>query len=99
MPSLIVDISSVYDVRKSAIECYRSQFFREGNDEPTTRISHPDFLGSLDGACRYFGSLIGVAYGEAFTTAVPVPVTDIVSQYSGEPWKFPPDSRPENAST
>jgi bacillithiol biosynthesis deacetylase BshB1 len=100
VPDLIVDISAVYELRQRAIACYRSQFFRDGaEDGPPTRISHPDFLDSLDGTCRYFGSLIGVARGEAFTSTLPVPVQDPVSQYSTEPWKFPPISRPESGST
>ena len=90
-PSLVVDISSVYDIRKRAIESYPTQFFRQHAGDPQTRISHPDFLASLEGTCRYLGALIGVAYGEGFTSATPVAVADIVSQYSKEPWKLPPD--------
>ena len=88
-PSLVVDVTSVYDLRRKAIECYRSQFFREDAAGPSTRISHPGFLESLDGACRYYGSLIGVTYGEAFFLEGPVPVTDLVSQYSKVPWEHP----------
>ena len=88
-PNLVVDVTSVYDLRRQAIQCYRSQFFQEGSTEPPTRISHPGFLEAVDGACRRHGALIGVPYGEAFTSALPVPVRDLVELYSRTPWEHP----------
>ena len=89
IPSLVVDITSVFAVRREAILCYRSQFYREGSAERPTRISHPDFLPAIEGRSRAFGALIGVAFGEAYTVEEPVPVQDLVSLYSKRPWEEP----------
>jgi bacillithiol biosynthesis deacetylase BshB1 len=89
VPDLVVDITSVYEIRRQAILCHASQFHKEGTDEPPTRISHPDFLDAIEGTVRNYGRLIGAAYGEAYTCSLPVPVTDIVSLYSKPPWELP----------
>ena len=88
IPSLVVDITEVYPARKKAIDCYRSQFHQPGSNEPQTRISHPEFNEWVDGALRHYGFMIGASYGEAFTSAMPVPVSDPVEQYSVVPWKI-----------
>ncbi len=49
-----------------AIRAHGSQFYREGSDEPVTRISDKNFLNQIEWRAHYFGSLIGVAAGEAF---------------------------------
>ncbi len=87
VPSLVVDISEVYETRKKAIACYGSQFYREDSREPQTRISHPEFNNWVEGGLRHFGFFIGASYGEGFTSALPVPVRDPVKQYSVVPWK------------
>jgi bacillithiol biosynthesis deacetylase BshB1 len=86
IPTLIVDVSDVYDVRQQAIRCYRSQFHQEDSAEPATRISHPDFLGAIDARCRRHGALIGVPFGEGFISEAPVPVSDLVNLYAKAPW-------------
>lgn len=87
VPGLVVDITEVYEIRRQAIACYRSQFYQEGSSEPPTRISHPDFLAAIDARCRYHGALIGVAFGEAYTSETPVPADDLVALYSKTPWE------------
>lgn len=87
IPSLVVDISEVYPARKKAIDCYRSQFHQPESDEAQTRISHPEFNDWVDGSLRHYGFMIGASYGEAFTSAMPVPVSNPVQQYSVVPWK------------
>jgi len=88
-PDLVVDISSVHDVRMEAIRCHHSQFHREGAAEPPTRISHPDFLPTIEAISRRTGFLIGVAFGEGFTSMAPVPVPDLISLYFRAPWSQP----------
>jgi bacillithiol biosynthesis deacetylase BshB1 len=90
VPALVVDITSVYEARLEAIRSYRSQFYQEGSKERSTRISHPAFLSAIEGRARTFGALIGVPFGEAYTSGEPVPVMDVVSLYSREPWEHPP---------
>lgn len=89
VPSLVVDITSVYDARREAILSYVSQFHREGSLERPTRISHPGFLPAIEGRARAFGALIGVTFGEAYTMEEPVPVRDLVSLYTLTPWAEP----------
>jgi bacillithiol biosynthesis deacetylase BshB1 len=66
LPSFIVDVSEFAEGKLKAIRAYASQFYRAESPEPTTRISEQNFLQQLDDSTRYYGSLIGVAAGEAF---------------------------------
>jgi len=65
-PSFIVDISDFVEGKRQAIGAHVSQFYRPDTDEPVTRISEKGFLEQLEYRMRYYGSLIGVAAGEAF---------------------------------
>jgi len=75
-PSFIVDISDYYEKKVKAIESYRSQFHDPSSNEPETTISHPDFLGRIEGIHRYYGALIDVKYGEAFYVREALKVDD-----------------------
>lgn len=92
VPRLVVDVTPAHEARRAAILCYRSQFHDPDSKEPATRISHPQFLEAIEGTSRRYGALIGVPFGEAFTSAEPVPTTDLVGLYERVPWKHP-DSR------
>jgi N-acetylglucosamine malate deacetylase 1 len=65
-PSFVVDISDVYDVRIKAIRAFKSQFFDPESKEPETLLSTPEFMKFLEARARYYGSRIGVEYGEPF---------------------------------
>jgi N-acetylglucosamine malate deacetylase 1 len=79
-PSLIVDISEVYEIKKRAVSCYHSQLHSVGGGaEPETFLSTPDFLLHWEGKQRFFGAQIGVAFGEAYYLQTPVPVYDPLS--------------------
>jgi bacillithiol biosynthesis deacetylase BshB1 len=66
VPSFIVDVSDFVEDKMRAIRAHASQFYREGVDEPETRISSKGFLQQIEFRMRYYGSLIGAAAGEAF---------------------------------
>lgn len=66
IPSFIVDVSDFVEEKMRAIRAHASQFYREGTEEPETRISDKGFLQQIEFRMRYFGSLIGAAAGEAF---------------------------------
>ena len=66
VPSFIVDVSEFAEERMKAIRAYASQFYSAESREPATRISDPSFLQQIEWRMRYYGSLIGVAAGEAF---------------------------------
>ena len=85
-PQIVVDVSDVFDGKMEAIQCYRSQFEGE-KDSPTLRINQSYFLDSIRGHARHYGALIGVPRGEAFTSAVPLPVADLVGLFDEDPWR------------
>lgn len=89
VPSLVVDISGVYETRERAMMCHRSQFYQEGSAERPTRIAHPEFPRAIEGRLRHFGAMIGATHGEAFTSEEPVPASNLVAMYTRKPWEQP----------
>lgn len=79
LPSLIVDVTATYPVKRNALAAFDSQFHRPEGDTLATPISEPGFLPSIEARDRYFGSLIGVTFGEAFLDRGPVAVARAVS--------------------
>ncbi len=74
-PSFFVDISPVFEQKMALVRAYRSQVYIPGEEErygPQTFISSADFLEMLVSRARYFGTLIGVQYAEAFRALTPV---------------------------
>ncbi|HEX8097243.1 MAG TPA: bacillithiol biosynthesis deacetylase BshB1, partial [Pyrinomonadaceae bacterium] len=78
-PSFVVDVSEFLEEKMRSIRAHASQFYREGSDEPQTRISDKNFLDQIEGRLRYFGSLIGVAAGEPFYVREALNVEDPVA--------------------
>ena len=66
-PDLLVDISSVIDKRREAIQAFKSQFFDPESKEPETYISSKNFMDMLDARALDLGQKIGVDYAEGFT--------------------------------
>ena len=79
LPSLIVDVTGTYAMKRNALAAFDSQFHRAEGDALVTPISEPGFLPSIEARDRYFGSLIGVTFGEAFLDRGPVAVARAVS--------------------
>ena len=65
-PAFVVDISPYWEQKKAALECYHSQFIAGPPPEP------PTFLERVRDHAAYWGSLIGVAYGEPFASREPL---------------------------
>ena len=86
-PQVVVDISEVIQQRMDAVRCYKSQFGVKQESNFPVRIASGKFLESIEAALKYFGSLIGVAYGEPYTSELPIPATDLVGLFDIEPWK------------
>lgn len=79
-PSFFVDITDVYEVKMEAIRCYVSQVYVEGKsnpNEPTTRLSRPEFFEEIAARARYFGTLVGYKYAEAFLSVEPVGISSL----------------------
>lgn len=78
VPSFIVDVSDFVDEKMRSIRAHASQFYRADTQEPETRISDKNFLQQIEWRMRYYGSLIGVAAGEAFYVREALNVEDPV---------------------
>jgi len=76
LPSFIVDITDVLEMKMKAIRAYRSQFHDPQSTEPETRLTSETFLHELENRSRYFGSLIGVGAGEPFFVREALNVSD-----------------------
>ena len=83
-PSFIVDISDYFAVKMKAIKAYKSQF---GNSEAMkaapTALSIPSFLRGIELRARYYGSLIGVEYGEPFYVKEALKIEDPLEFFKG----------------
>lgn len=81
-PSLVVDVTSAWDAKQRALDCYRSQLHQgpdrgpETRDEPETKVASRDFRLAVEGRARHFGLLIGATYGEPFRSRLPLAVGD-----------------------
>ena len=78
-PSFVIDISSEFEQRMMAVRAYKSQFFDPESTERETFLSTPAFMEMLRSRFEYFGSRIGVKYGEPFYSVEPVGISDLFS--------------------
>jgi len=67
-PAFVIDISDVFDKKIESIEAFSTQFYNpeDGDKEPQTYISSPEFLESVINRSKMFGRMIGVKYAEGF---------------------------------
>lgn len=69
-PTLVVDVSDVWERRMQALRAYASQFhsstYEAGEDEPETFVSNPGFMEWIEARMKVAGYRIGAAYGEPF---------------------------------
>jgi len=85
-PSLIVDISDVYELKTKAIHSYATQFAIGGQGgKHQTLISSPLSLSSIEIKDRYFGAMIGVMHGEAFYSRATLAVRDPIAHFRENP--------------
>jgi bacillithiol biosynthesis deacetylase BshB1 len=77
-PSFVVDISSQFDKRMSALFCYESQYGQsaEASELFPDQTEIRERLGSI---ARFYGNLIGVKYGEPFVIKETMRVDDITA--------------------
>jgi bacillithiol biosynthesis deacetylase BshB1 len=74
VPSFIVDVSDVYETKKSALAAFKSQFHNPESKERETLLSSKLFLQSIQARDRHHGSLINAEYGEPFYSIEPLGV-------------------------
>jgi N-acetylglucosamine malate deacetylase 1 len=78
-PSFIVDVTDVYKTRMDAIRAHGSQFYDPNSVEPETLLSQKSFMDFIETRAKYYGSEIGVRYGEPFYSVEPVGISDLFS--------------------
>lgn len=83
VPSFIVDVSDFEEQRKAAIRAYRSQLFDPSSAEPSTTLSHPDFLTNVETIHSFYGTMIGSRKGEAFHYKGILEIPDLVQHFKG----------------
>jgi bacillithiol biosynthesis deacetylase BshB1 len=76
-PQLVVDISAHFEVKLEALRAYRSQLYNPDYSGPATYVSSKAFWDGIRSRAAYWGSRIGVAYGEPLYHEGPVGVTAI----------------------
>ncbi len=76
-PDFIVDISGFMKQKTDSYLAYKSQFYDETSNEPSTYISSPEFLNSIVVRAQEFGRIIGVQHGEGFCSQRLVGVTNL----------------------
>lgn len=75
-PSFVVDITPYFHIKWEAIMAYKSQFSEEAGVPGVVDTGY--FLETIKNISRYYGSLIGVEYGEPFIVKEALEVDDPV---------------------
>jgi len=68
-PTFIVDISDIFQIKLKAIKAYKSQF---KDDKKKISPKSPFYLENFLAQDRFYGSIIGVKYGEPFLLKNPI---------------------------
>jgi bacillithiol biosynthesis deacetylase BshB1 len=76
-PDFIVDTSAYMDRKLEAIKAFKTQFYDPNSIEPVTPISGEDFFDFIRARMIQTGRIIGVKYGEGFTTAREIGVDNL----------------------
>ena len=71
-PSFVVDVTEVYDVKRRALACHRTQFTPAGEGAASTRLTSPIFAQLVESRDAQFGALAGVRFAEGFVVREPV---------------------------
>ena len=76
-PDFVVDVTPYWNQKLEAIKAYKSQFFNPESDEPQSYISGEPFMKFLESRTREHGHMIGVEFGEGFTSKRMLGVQDL----------------------
>jgi bacillithiol biosynthesis deacetylase BshB1 len=79
-PSLVVDVSPVWERKVELIRCYASQLApRDARDTGQHLLFGADILSRAETRARYFGERIGTLYGEPLLHRGPLPTRDLAA--------------------
>ena len=71
-PSFVIDVSAVYDRKREALACHKSQFTPIHNSRVETRLTSPRFQQLIESLDAHFGALAGVPFAEGLIVKEPV---------------------------
>ncbi len=83
-PSLIVDISHHYEIKKRAVLAHKSQFIKRELSVETEINKWNGFPEKLTLRDRYLGMQINADYGEGFVVKIPVPANNLFELWRGK---------------
>ena len=66
VPSFVVDVTEFHEQKMDAVRAHASQFYDPNSTEPETMLTGKRFLDDISSRSRYWGTEIGVEYGEPF---------------------------------
>lgn len=81
-PSVVVDVTSVWERRVASMEAHRTQFGAGAG--PATYLTAPGFRAEIESRARVFGALAGGTYGEGYRARGPVAIQDPVALLGSE---------------
>lgn len=76
-PSVVVDISAVWERKTAAILAHASQVLRDAADARATALNDPEFLARVESRARHYGGMIGARYGEPLHSPEPLGLRDL----------------------
>lgn len=79
-PSFVSDVSKYYVEKESIIACYSSQIVRS-NEGHETLVSDPLSVSSIKARDSFYGSSVGVEFGEPYYSSTPLQISDPFSFY------------------
>ncbi len=71
-PSFVMDVTEYFDVKMEALKCFRSQLANPDYQGPETFVSSDIGWHMMEARASFFGTMVGVRYGEAFTADAPL---------------------------
>ena len=76
-PSFVVDVSAVYEIKRQALACHRTQFSPAAGDAVETRLTSPLFLQLVESRDAQFGAQAGVRFAEGLVVRQPILRADL----------------------
>ena len=92
-PAFVVDVAAVYDRKREALACYRSQFQPPAGDRVATRLTSTRFAQLIESRDAQFGAQAGVAFAEGFVVQEPLRLPHLFAA-AGVEWRARAESAP-----
>lgn len=77
-PSLVIDVSEYYEIKRRALRCHRTQFAPANADAVPTRLVGTRFQQLIESRDAQFGAVAGVAFAEGVVVKDPVLVPHLL---------------------